>query len=396
MSKAVKMTAQIEASIRRAVDDPNIDTRNLVVFEVEAANTLPLRKKNLFEKAVISQTVLSQMASAVNARGGAVPLHIMHNETGNGLPEGRAFEAKVIHDASSGQTKLNVLLYIPSTDPERAQLIQDIENSVINEVSISILTKHALCSECGWDYFGPDSSFMNIYDRTCANGHTIGEDGVHVKLTDLDMWFELSLVNVGGAQNAKILSRAKQVMGQDGVEKMAASGNPFDIRVLTASFELKDQPSDEENEMTKELVEKVAALSADLAVATPKLEAMAAEVTKLTAMNTEKDAEIAKLKADAGNEKLALQASLDDANKTISDTLSALSTHVVAALTAMGQPSTDMPKDIPAMLKLIEEKGLKLHQMMGAGNGGKADPSKEGEFSSEQKAVRLSAFKVSV
>lgn len=393
MGKSIEKTPAIEASIRRAINDPNADISNFSVFEANAVTTLPLRKAGFYKDGRISRGVLGEMADLVNQKGQAIPMHIMHMAS-NDLPLGRVFEAALVDDPTTGETSLRSLFYIPNTDPEKAKLITDIENSIIDEVSVSILTKHATCSECGWDYYGEDASFINFFALTCDNGHEIGKDGVHVRLNGLDKWFELSLVNRGGAQDAKILSRARQSLGQDGLEKMAASGEkPLDVRLLTLTEKMT--PSKEEVMDLKELVEKVTTLSSDLGQANLKLEGMTKDLAAKDTQLAEKDKKIEEMTAALGDT-AKVQTELEAAKAETAKLVESLTTHVTAALTASGEEAKDLPKDPMGLLKLAEDKGLKLHQLMGAGTGGKSNGKKVDDNSEvDNTAARRNAFKVS-
>ena len=66
--------------------------------------------------------------------------------------------------------------------------------------------------------------------------------------------------------------------------------------------------------------------------------------------------------------------------------------HAKAALVASGVVEADLPTTLSAMLKVIEEKGLKLHQIFG--NGAKSVVASETNEADEAKAHRMEAFKL--
>src|SRR5690606_17876502 len=104
------------------------------------------------------------------------------------------------------------------------EVLAKVDSAVVDEVSVGLLTQHAFCSECDFDYFGPEATFTNIVMATCDQGHEIGVDGVHAKLVGLVDWAELSLVGSGAARNAKVLPKAKHSFKKETLDKLAADG----------------------------------------------------------------------------------------------------------------------------------------------------------------------------
>lgn len=381
-SKRIKITPEIQGYIRAAVGDPALDTSNFAVFEASTLSTQPIQRKSGFhQNARVSATTLNQMANLVNTPGKALHLQVMHqNEM---LPVGRVFRGQIVQ-MDNGETELRTMFYLPA---DKTQLISDIENALIDEVSVGLLTDHAFCSECDFDFFGPDASFSNFMTLTCANDHTIGSDGVFVRLTGMKDFAELSLVNRGAAKDAKILSRAKQVMGQDAVEKLAASATPMDARIVTVNRKLEASASGDSNKGdlsmdTKEFMAQLQAKTNEVAEANVKVTTLSGEKTTLTeqaatltASLAAKDKELAEFKANAGTDKEALVARATKAEKELKDAAEKLLPHAKAALVASGVAEASLPSDVTALLAMIEEKGLKLHQVFGsaAADAGKTD-----------------------
>lgn len=396
-SKRVTMTPALEAKIRSAIGDPQADTSKLVVFEARALSTEPIQRKGgFYQNAQFSRSTLGQMSDLINTPGKALPLQIMHDN--NMLPVGKVFSGTLM-DMPNGQTELRVQFYIPS---DKTQLLSDIENALIDEVSVGVLTQKALCSECGFDFFG-DNAFVNLLTLTCENDHTIGQDGVHINATGLKDWAELSLVGRGAAKDAKILSRAKQAMSEDTQQRLAASGIPMDARLITVNHKLEasatsNQTSKGDLSMDKDTLalfqaksDEVATLKAQLSTATTEKTGLEAQVATLTATIATKDGEIANLK-EANTNAATLAAKVTETETKLTDAAAKLLPHAKAALTASGVADADLPTDLTAMLALIETKGLKLHQVFGAEP--KLVEAKAGGQDSEKNAeLRNEAFK---
>lgn len=391
MSKQIQITPEIEAQIRASIGDDTADVSKLAVFEARTLSTKPIKKAGgLFNGARVSVSTLKQMAELVNSPGGAIPIQIMHNT--DVLPVGRVFQAKTF-DMPTGDVELRTLFYIPK---DKVELVNDIQNSVIDEVSVGLMTEHILCSECGFDFVGPESDFMNRFTATCSEGHVVGENGVHTNLVGVASWSEVSLVNRGAAKDAKILSRAQQNMNTDTAKKLAASGAPLESRFFVASYKMDENVNPKETKtMDKEVLALLQASATEMA--TVKIE-LSTATTALTAVKAEKDALAAKLASAeqeleslkaAAPEQAALLAAAQETQTKLTAAVDKLLPHVKAALVASGEVETDLEgKDLTAMLELVETKGYKLHQIIGSkpvSDGTKADVKVNAEFTEYQK-----------
>jgi hypothetical protein len=251
VSKAVEMTDELLAQIER-ITGTTVSASDIVVFEASVANTRPLNKMgSIFNQGRITEDTLRQMASALNAGEESVPLHTLHMQGGE-LPIGKVFQAEVLA-TSDGEAELRAMFYLPASE---SALVEKINLGIIDEVSIGLKSKQLLCSKCGFDYFSADAGFENLYSMTCDAGHTVGDDGTHVKLAGLDKWMELSLVSRGAASKPKILGRTKQIMSKETYDRIAADGLPPEAVVLfTASDELQARTGnpeyDNQGEMAK-------------------------------------------------------------------------------------------------------------------------------------------------
>lgn len=297
--KQLTITPQIEAAIKRSTDG-SVDPATVAVYEVSSFNTLPVTKRGLFNGARASETTLQQMATYLNSGTNYAPLQIEHN-LGEALPAGRTFAGDVLKD-ESGVAELRTLIYIPRNTAEGPDLITKLDAGVIDEVSVGLQALHLNCSECGFDYRGPDATFSNLYNGICANEHEIGVNGVHVILNGMDKFYEQSLVSRGAAKNTKIISRAKAVMGADDYNRLAASGQSPEIITLFATpTTLPKEPTMD----MKELIGELTTAKASVTVTEGKLTAATAQVTELSATIATLTAENATLKTNADATKVA-------------------------------------------------------------------------------------------
>ncbi len=289
--KQVEITDDILAQIER-VTGTTVDADNIVVFEAAAASTREIHKLgSIYHGARMTRGMLAEMAEALNSGAESVPLHTLHMQGGE-IPVGRVFQGSVF-DEVDGSATLRAMFYLPLAEKE---LIEKINLGILDEVSVGTKSKQALCSKCGFDYFGADADFTHLFSQTCANDHTIGEDGTHLKLSGLDKWMELSLVSRGASDKPKILSRAKQLLSKEEHDRIAADGKPVEALFLFTSM------ATETPEMPKE-----------------NLEAEQAEETAAEEENTEQEAEAEaegeaddEQEFDAGAAIAALQAQLTE------------------------------------------------------------------------------------
>lgn len=236
-SKSVDVTAEMLAQIEKLAGGA-VSADEIVVFEAAVANSKPLNKMgSIFNQGRITEDTLRQMAAALNSGEESVPLHTMHQQ-GYELPVGKVFQAETIRIAD-GETELRAMFYIPKSE---SQLVEKINLGILDEVSVGVKSKALLCSKCGFDYFSAESGFEHLYSQTCENGHTVGTDGAHVKLSGLDKWMELSLVSRGAASKPKILGRTKQVMAKETYDRIAADGLPPEAVVLFTASDDKEAP----------------------------------------------------------------------------------------------------------------------------------------------------------
>lgn len=371
MPKSVVITPRIQALIAQNNGGESVDLNSIAVFEASVLNTRSLSKPgSIFDKGQVSVDTLNQMATYLNS-GGFIPLQTLH-PNGDELPIGRFFHGQVMPSTlGDGSSELVTLFYIPKSDANYEKLDQ----GIIDEVSVGLVSKQMLCSACSWDYQGDDATFDNFYDRTCANGHVLGADGTHLKLNGLDRWTETSLVSKGAANNAKILGRAKQRLGQEQYDRLAASGVAPEQKMLIATTTDKPRSPNMDKELIAK-IEEAATLKANAVHHAAELTSKDAEITALKASVTAKDAEIASLKA--GTE-------LSEATAK----LSAAEAQVVELTTEKDTAAAKLA-EVEAKLATAEAQVATLQA--GAGNGGRAEGAAAGTEGKELTASN-SAFK---
>jgi hypothetical protein len=369
MPKSVVITPRIQSLIQQNNGGEQVDLNSILVFEASVLNTRPLSKPgSIFDKGVVSVDTLNQMATYLNS-GGFIPLQTLH-PMGNELPIGRFFYAQVMPSTlGDGSTELVAMFYLPKDDENASKLDQ----GIIDEVSVGVVAQHLNCSQCSWDYMSADATADNFWDRTCANGHTLGVDGVHLNLVGLDRWTETSLVSKGAANNAKILGRTKQRLGQEQYDRLAASGVAPEQKLLIATTTDKPRSLKMDKEL-KEMIEQMAELKADAKHHNVALGAKDAQIATLTASIEAKDAEIVKLKE--GTE-------LKEATAKLSETEGK-----VTELTASKESIEAQLAEVTAKLATAETQVAALQA--GAGNGGRANGAGDVTHGS---AAPSSAFK---
>ncbi|KGM36137.1 hypothetical protein [Inquilinus limosus] len=360
MAKSIEITPKVEQRIKAVAGD-DIDVSKLTVFEAAAVATKPLNKRgSIFEGARFTRSTLVEMASQLNAGTMSVPLHTLHQQ-GMELPVGRVFYAEVFDLPNSNDSELRAQFYIPNE--EGKDLIASINNAVLDEVSVGVLGKHLLCSECGYDYRAGD--YFHIWERTCAEGHEVGKDGVYVTIAGLENWSEMSLVSRGASKDPKIVSRAKAKLAEGSRERLAASGIPFEAQMLIASY--KEDPSMDLSELVAGLTEATTAkatLTVELKTATAEIERLKAELAEVT---TERDG----LKAAAGTSTTEVQAKLDAAEAELELARPFLADHAKKALIAAGTKDPEEPKDIAASIEAIKASQLNLVNLLPEGGASK-------------------------
>jgi hypothetical protein len=276
IAKTGKVLDRLKASV-----GPDADVENLAVFEAVALNQLPLRKKQpLYNGAVASLSMLKGMADKVNAE--SLPLEVGH--LASGTPNGRVFHGEVVQGEAGSE--LRTLFFVSDAAGE---LVANLDNGTIDQVSIGAIPQQILCSSCGWDYRSPDATFGNLYEGVCANDHVLGENGVHAELIGVEEWYELSLVGRGGAQGARVAGPSNAVLAA-----LAASGagDPHALCLHASPTPPPEKPVPAPNaegaDALLQLTDKLVAASVEVSTLKAENVALKARVAELEAREPEK------------------------------------------------------------------------------------------------------------
>lgn len=384
--KQLTMTPELAAMIHKSVG-PDVDTTKLAVFEAIALNTKPLpgKRGTIFEKAVVAPLTLSQMVDYVNTPGKHLPVISDHDLSGE--PKGRFFHAALHYDGDSlDSLEMRALFYLDETE---AVTISKLNASSLDEVSVAFLSSAFNCSECGWDYFQFGDA-NNINNRTCTNGHTIGEDGVHADMVGLNQFIEISLVARGAADTPKIVGRSQSKLAPESAYRLAAKGFDTDSLVLRASLGKED-----------EVQMDTAKLLNDYVASTGQVATLSMEKTQLTASNTDlttklaaAEADVARLTTELAAAKTALPADHETVVAERTEAVTLLQAQVNALLVATGKPKLEgdaMPSKIAELKAKITELTDGLTAILpveGKGKGTGAD----GEGSEAKLSFNPSAY----
>lgn len=361
MPKQITKTPAMLSQMQKIAGE-GVDVSALPVFEATVANTLPIQKRgSIYDKSTMSEGLVKDTASAINAAG--LPLHTLHNQD-NQLPFGKVFQAD--GGSTNGIPDAHALFYV---SPNHDDIVTGLDNGSIDGVSLGIKSQMALCSECGFDFFGADANYMNFVDRECANGHIMGVDGAHLNLTGLDKVYELSLVSKGAVQNSKIRSGSQARMGAEG-QRLAASGAPIHSLVLYASA---TTPPPKEPVMADlnlmELATSFATTTAELATTKLSVTTLTASVASLTAENTDLKAQLAAKAAVAPTE---TEAKLATATADLDPALTFLRSQAAKCLTATaGDPTKVATMTVAELTATIDATQAQLSSLFVAGGAGK-------------------------
>lgn len=362
--KRIARTSEIDTALRTAFG-ADADLNPLVVYEMIAANVNPIRKSaGLYKKARFSEGTLHEMAGLINTESRQIIL----NHNSNQMPVGRAFSARM-----QGEN-LHALFAINAGN--NANIISDLDAGVIDQVSVSVLPKALHCSECGFDYFGDEANYTHLWAGECANGHVIGEDGVHVRLVGVEAFTEISLVGMGAVPGARVVSGNQSAFTQSQLgQRLAASGAPADALFLHASLEKPKETSSMDKELVAQLTAALTAqatATAQLATAQATIEQHAAELTARATRIQELEAEIAK--APKSEEFAAASAAVEDLLRR--------------SLIASGVQQPELPEGLGARIELLTTVQAKLSAVIPPG-----PRSKSADASAKSAPISNKAFR---
>lgn len=395
MSKALEITPKILELIQKNVANPEFDISKVAVYETVALSTKAISKRgSIFDKGVHSRGTLEEMAKFVND-GGNVPLHTLHQQ-GTEIPIGRVFFA-ALNDTSDGHTELRALFFVLK---EHSDLIAALETSALDEVSVGINHKHIYCSECNFDYLGESATLMNFYERTCDNGHVLGEGGVHPRLVGMEDWAELSLVSRGAAKDAQIKPKAKRLLGDARYAEMLAAGKNPDLLLLNAKSSLDNKPVLEsklksEPKDTPEM--NVAEFTAELSAKATKLAEVEAKLAASDTAKTAAEARVGELTAElkASTDKVAeVESKLAAAEVPSAETIAYLQDLDKRVRVQTGETNVEVTeKNADKLVASIKSNGDKLKNIPVFGVSQSADDDKNKAPKADFTAFKLTASK---
>jgi hypothetical protein len=376
--KQRELTPELIAQIQAAVGQ-DVDTTGFAVFEAIALNSMPLPGKRgaLFEKARVSLLTLRLMADNING-GNHLPLMRDHRMDGN--PLGRVFRSD-LSMTPEGEAELRVLFFLDATE---TVTIAKLNAGVTDEVSVSFLAEKLLCSECGFDFRGSDASWSNVYERTCAEGHRIGEDGVHIRLVGLEDFTETSLVSRGAADKPKVVGKSQAKLAAASLA-LVARGFEVDELYLTASKGEVEVDLTAILARVEEKTTEVANLKTQLSAETTRADGLQTTLTAAEARVTELEAAAAE-NTDAATLSAA-QAEVTEARTVLADIYTRLAT-------ASGETDVKAPDTIADLKAGIETHQSKLTAILPVGGAAASTQSNEAKTGSKFNASSASAFVV--
>lgn len=373
MTKSVTITPELEAKFKATFGE-DTDINKFYIIKVRAVSTEPIHQATIYDGAVLSEATLREMCNTVNFTDENIGVLTQHDS--EKLNVGRVFYTEVVNEGSA--SALYAHLAILRTD-ETESLIEKIDNNVLDEVSVSFTPKHAVCSMCDFDYMGEDATWENWITQTCPEGHVIGKEGCHLKLDGIKSFTEISIVNRGAANKAKILDRASY--SETELKQLAASGKNPEMFVATFTYKMENKMDSTEKpielsaaeekiaaleaekaEMQKalDLNEKVKTLESEKAEYLDKIAALTAENDKfkadLEASTAEKDAKIEELSAAKAEQETKL-----------SEAMAFLKKEIEKVLVASGETNLNVPEDLDGMSKLLSERQQILASLVPAG-----------------------------
>lgn len=378
--KQLNMTPALAALIKERVGE-DVDPTNFAVFEAISLNTSPLpgKRGTLFENATVSPITLKAMVEHINA-GNHLPLIADHELFG--APKGRVFHAGL--DFGEKGVELRTLFYL---DPTETEMITKLNAGSMDEVSVAFVSEKFLCSECGWDYFTA-GSMEPIYNRTCGNGHKIGEDGAHGEMIGLRQFVELSLVARGAADNPKIVGKSQAKLAPETAQLLAAAGYEPDELVIKASINAK-----EDDMADAAVIAQLTSLSTSNGELTARLSVADAAVVNLTAERDSARTELASVQAELATARTELTGLQNGDVAQLAEARTVLQTQLNALRVASGEAVLEgdaLPTDIAALKVAIDDKTAGLTALIPTGGRSRG----AGDESNPTPTVKLDGFKV--
>lgn len=372
-----KMREQVIAKCGR-----DVDFSKIVFYQARGISTEPLSQNTIYNKGNLTREALVDMLNLINDPLNTVTLQLMHN--GEALPSGKVFYANVVDEPDTGHSALYTLFGISTNHPE---IISDVDNGIIDEVSYGFMPKKILCSKCGKDFMDNDVSFLNFITGTCPECEAVmGENDDHVIVPAVESVSELSLVTRGAAKHAKILDDIYQMAMseksspvitlakdkiKDGLIKLNLCSTIDNKEVDMNPEELKAAVLAATEPLSQEVKDMKVSL-ASLGEEKKALEAAKEEAEKAKAALEEE-------KASLSEEKTKLEADLEESKKEIErlkGVEAAFGEEIQKVLVAAGL-SQDIPEDLEGKKELLNKSHLILAAIPVDGVSARADHLKQ-------------------
>ena len=399
MTKQIDMNEELLSKFKMKFGEET-NPSDFYIFECRALSNEGVHQGTIYDGAVTDTGILSAMVDKINNTDENIGIHVMHNDMD--LNIGRAFSARLSIDENSSTAVYATCALL--RDDETDKIINKIEKNVLDEVSVQFLPEHAYCSECHWDYMGEDASFENWWDKTCANGHTIGVDGCHLELSGLANFSEISIVNRGAAKNPKILSQKKRSLFNEGeLMGLAASGKSPDYLVATFYNKMENKMK-EKNDLSLS-AEEIEGMQAELADLKKKLD-LGEKVKELELSLSEKeealkekDASLASKDEEINAKEEAHKAEVEQLNAELSTAkeekdalLKFLQDEVKKVALAAGKKDVEVPSDLGGISAMLNENQQILATLVPA--GGVSRSVNYSEEAEKFDSVKLKSYQV--
>jgi hypothetical protein len=394
MAKRVTLTEKMRQEVM-ARCGTDVDLNKIVFYQARGISTEPIHQGTLYDKGILERQALVDMLNLVNDPLNTVTLQTMHNQ--EVLPTGRVFYAELVDEQNTGHSALYTLFGVSTNHPE---IISDVDNGIIDEVSYSFMPKKILCNKCNKDFLDNDVDLFDFITGTCPEcGAVMGKDDAHVIVPGVESVRELSLVTRGAAKHAKILDSMYQMAMSDKnspVITLTKKGVKKDLCV----FNLCSTIYNKEVEMNPEEL-KAAILAAteplsnevkDMKVSLASLgqEKAALEAAKNEAENAK--AALEEEKASLSEEKARLETELADSKKEIErlkGVEASFDEEIKKVLVAAGLSDT-IPEDTEGKAELLKKAHLTLANIPVNGVSAGADRG----INNNESGVDFSVYKV--
>lgn len=278
MTKRVELTEELKNKIRTRCGN-DIDFSSAAFYQARIVSTEPISQDSIYNKAQLARSTVFELEEFFNNDPQLnVTLQVMHDQ--RVLPAGRVVAVRAVDEPDGVNSALYGVFMVSN---EHQDYINKLDNGIIDEVSISMLAKKLLCSECGYDLreASPEEQFMAFFFHQCpkCEAELGGRDGAHLNLVGVEEFIEVSLVTRGAARHAKILDSSKQLALAANNKEVKLKLNQLakDLLPLNLNGKIINEEDTMQNE---ELLAKLQEISQELASFKESVEARFEEIAK--------------------------------------------------------------------------------------------------------------------